>query len=221
MASAVCYDMTSPMHPELLTPVPCWQDSHMGSASRDKTSGGDGHPDHDHDGDGPGHGYPSAAPSSYNYKSSAITANLPFFDFAPQSPLPYILTSPALSPPTWNSTSMISFNVDCPVSPDTCYAVQKTLDLAGWYVSQVHFFPRLLISGHLLPGTSASQRVPDRFLQCVWCVQLEFRDGCYSWRRSPRTNIPFDRRGWCGAILPPSRRPTNVFPTRHRPSMWT
>lgn len=73
--------------------------------------------------------------SQYNAPEEA---NLPFFDFAPDSPLNEILSAPALPPPSWSSDQQIFFNLACNQgSFDACHAMSQTLDLAGWYVSQV------------------------------------------------------------------------------------
>lgn len=63
--------------------------------------------------------------------------NLPYFNFAPDSPLSQILEAPALSPPSWEEDQAVFFNLDCNVSGDICKGMSETLDLAGWYVSQV------------------------------------------------------------------------------------
>lgn len=63
--------------------------------------------------------------------------NLPFFNFAPNSPLRGILRAPALPAPDWTSDQQIFFNLDCEQSSTTCEGMAQTLNLAGWYVSQV------------------------------------------------------------------------------------
>ena len=42
--------------------------------------------------------------------------NLPYFNFAPDSPLSQILEAPALSPPSWEEDQAVFFNLDCNVS---------------------------------------------------------------------------------------------------------
>lgn len=215
LAALVCYDIASPMHPEILTPVEdCWcftTQSRYNSHSKDKggvanIGGGpppapglalapapapgfpapapagapasarpgpapapvlgpapkspapapaagpdnqnkdNGHND-DGDGDGPTQSMPksaaqstpagpapaSATTSSYN----SDDVNLPFFSFAPESPLKSILAAPALPPPSWNSDNKVYFNIDCRETKDVCDGMAETLNAAGWYISQV------------------------------------------------------------------------------------
>lgn len=154
LAALVCYDLTSPMHPEILVPVNCWsnpsyndtsemaiQDKHRegenskGNHNKNTTyEGGTEVWGSDHDKSG----------KKGNRESYSQEVNLPFFNFAPDSPLSESLTAPALPPPTWDSDQKIFFNVDCKESADFCDGVKQTLDLAGWYVSQVHSFPTVL-----------------------------------------------------------------------------
>jgi hypothetical protein len=63
--------------------------------------------------------------------------NLPFFNWAPDSPLSSILSAPAAPPPDWNSSQQIFFNLDCHVKNYPCNSVSNTLNAAAWYVSQV------------------------------------------------------------------------------------
>lgn len=171
LASIVCYDHTSAMHPEVRSPANCWLGSFGQIRRRSSTVSG---PDKFEDpvrrehviGDGGSlqqsptlrkrdvtYSMSRAPLSEENYShghhrshqhhgddqwSDNIT-NLPFFDWAPYSPLSEILSQPALPPPTWNSSQQIYFNLDCgpPSSPEFCCGMSKTLDIAGWYVSQV------------------------------------------------------------------------------------
>jgi hypothetical protein len=150
LAQVICYDIASPMHPEILTPVNCWQDFSMSQKSTN--GGGDG----DGDGDG-GWGYSPPPPpgkggnrnnkdgsskgssNGYDtdYDSDSDNSDLPFFSSAPYSPLSEMLQQPALPPPSWESPTTITFNIDCSVSGEICYAFSSTLELAAWYVSQV------------------------------------------------------------------------------------
>ena len=114
-------------HPKLSNAL----SSGNGEASWDKDKDNDGDSDstkgHDNDGN---KGDQDNAP-----------ANLPFFDFAPDSPLSAILNAPALPAPTWSEPQAIFFNLDCDRrSYTSCQAMSQTLDLAGWYVSQVNTF---------------------------------------------------------------------------------
>ena len=73
--------------------------------------------------------------------SDGNDANLPFFNSAPMSPVPQILQMPAPPPPTWNSKQMLHFNLECGLSPEFCGNMSLTLNMAGWYVSQVYPAP--------------------------------------------------------------------------------
>jgi hypothetical protein len=153
LASVVCYDIASAMHPEILTPVDCWTgfkiSAKSGGGSNHGGDHGGGHgpnngakhdrsdsPNHDDDHDGDGSSGSSSNSGSYSANSDVV-ANLPFFNFAPASPLSEILEAEALSPPSWQSDSQIQINLNCQAGPETCYAMQSTLDLAAWYVSQI------------------------------------------------------------------------------------
>jgi hypothetical protein len=69
--------------------------------------------------------------------SASTNVNLPFFNFAPNSPLSSILSMPALPSPTWDLENRIYFNTDCRAAVDNCEGMTETLNLAGWYISQV------------------------------------------------------------------------------------
>jgi hypothetical protein len=71
------------------------------------------------------------------HNSSHNEPNLPFFNFAPNSPLSEILSAPAPPVPDWNSAQQIFFNLQCEQSSIICEGMSQTLNLAGWYVSQV------------------------------------------------------------------------------------
>jgi hypothetical protein len=139
------------MHPEILIPVDCWSNPSSNYTSedmavQDKHREGEHTKEHhknttyeggskvggsDHDKSG----------RKGNGESYSQEVNLPFFNFAPDSPLSESLTAPALPPPSWDSDQKIFFNLDCKESTDFCNGMKQTLDLAGWYVSQVHTLP--------------------------------------------------------------------------------
>ena len=174
LASMLCYDSTSAMHPGVRTPVDCWPPSQRQTTRRspgDALLNGYGnvaprelHIRVNEDGGyppyspipssaGPASGHPTPYPTpppghgSHDHRGSPDqdydadldqnSANLPFFDWAPRSPLSEILAYPALPPPTWNSSQQIFFHLQCNVSPEFCCNMSNTLDIAGWYVSQV------------------------------------------------------------------------------------
>ena len=154
LAAIVCYDLTSPMHPEILIPVDCWSGFDAESSKAPTTSGMQVEGKH-REGEGPGHNHKnttyeggqkiggsdhdkSGKKGAYGHgESRDQDVNLPFFSFAPVSPLSQSLDAPALPPPTWDSDLKIFFNLDCKESTDFCNGMKQTLDLAGWYVSQV------------------------------------------------------------------------------------
>lgn len=187
LADLVCYDIASPMHPEILIPVEnCW--CHHGAtflskySSNEKDGNGPAPPpmpassrpkaspvpsykqgnpsttrptsptagsntsthdqDYSDDDDDNNHNPSSPAGSSHPTQSSSPSSydddvNLPFFSFAPDSPVQQILNSPALPPPDWKSPNQVFFNVDCGESQTTCDGVTQTLNAAGCYISQV------------------------------------------------------------------------------------
>ena len=117
LASLLCYDTRSPKHPTILEPTNCLPSvRHSTFQGRDTNSNNPSDDDDDLDDRRP---------------------NLPFFFFAPDSPLFDLLTLPALPPPSWNDTQNLFFNVTCNKSDDFCSSFADTLDVAGWYVSQV------------------------------------------------------------------------------------
>lgn len=138
LAAIVCYDISSPMHPEILTPVDCWSDFAVKSKNSSMDEPGKKHRN-------PGGGSNPANGSSIwttNERSSSLSSgsqhiNLPFFNFAPDAPLSEVFNAPALPPPTWNADNKIKFQLDCRQSGSVCDAMNQTLYLAGWYVSQV------------------------------------------------------------------------------------
>lgn len=73
----------------------------------------------------------------HNHNSSHNQPNLPFFNFAPNSPLSEILSAPAPPVPDWTSAQKIFFNLQCEQSSIICEGMSQTLNLSGWYVSQV------------------------------------------------------------------------------------
>ena len=82
----------------------------------------------------------TSSSSSSSYNSDDV--NLPFFSFAPDSPLKSILAAPALPPPSWNSDNKVHFNIDCRETKDVCDGMTETLNAAGWYISQVFYISR-------------------------------------------------------------------------------
>lgn len=96
-------------------------------------------------------------------------ANLPYFDFAPDSPLNEILTAPALPAPTWSDDQQIFFNLVCNTGTfDACNLMSQTLDLAGWYVSQVTFhISMFLITGHSFQTITLGQCISYRLLRAI------------------------------------------------------
>jgi|SRR5579862_3073686 len=183
LAEIVCYDIASPMHPEILTPVEnCWclssgstgPSQGYSAASHSKDKGGHAPaPAHGSPGDKPGNGpspakspgngkgsdkddrgdgknnnngnanSPASIPSSTQPAAASATTtkgtqvNLPFFSFAPASPLKSILGAPALPPPDWNSPNQVYFNIACKENQSVCDGMSQTLNAAGWYISQV------------------------------------------------------------------------------------
>jgi hypothetical protein len=150
------------MRPEILIPVDCWsgfdgqsyntastlgvevEDKHReGEGRGGEGRGGEGRGDHDHKnttyegGRGSDHDKSGKKGAKGHGESRDQDVNLPFFSFAPVSPLSQSLNAPALPPPTWDSDQKIFFNLDCTESTDFCNGMKQTLDLAGWYVSQV------------------------------------------------------------------------------------
>lgn len=119
-------------------------------------------------------------------------ANLPYFDFAPDSPLNEILTAPALPAPTWSEDQRIFFNLECNTGTfDACNLMSQTLDLAGWYVSQVtRHISMFLITGHSFQTITLGQCISYRLLRAI--RQVQFRGWCryHSRRRCTCTNIP-------------------------------
>jgi hypothetical protein len=139
LAAVVCYDIKSPMRPDLLTPVDCWQD--FAVQSQNSSMDGSGKK-HWHGGGGrnnPGNGSTTTT-NANEHSMSSPNVNLPFFNFAPDAPLSESFNAPALPPPSWNADNKIKFQLDCRQAGSVCDAMNQTLYLAGWYVSQVKSF---------------------------------------------------------------------------------
>jgi len=113
-------------------------DKNYNPPSKHGGSGGGGRGGRQGDDDRAGGSRDDDGPDNDN---DADDPNLPFFRSAPISPLPEILQMPALPPPTWESTQMLIFNLDCGLSPEFCRNMSLTLNIAGWYVSQVYPVP--------------------------------------------------------------------------------
>ena len=126
----------------------------------DSESGDDHDDDSDDDHDGGGH--------NGVHNSSHNEPKLPFFNFAPNSPLSEILSAPAPPVPDWTSAQRIFFNLQCEQSSITCEGMSQTLDLAGWYVSQVlPSLSQLLILDNTLSCIPPSQRFSHRLLRTI------------------------------------------------------
>jgi len=197
LAALVCYDLVSPRHPDIQSPVNCWPENVVSynypsrlrkrsavweesDVSHEREDPMMPHPDppplfedqqlsrrssESNEPESLVSGLSSTSPSSstsqpksessdtsatviskhYDYDSQE-EVNLPFFNFAPDSPLSSILSAPAAPPPDWNSSQQIFFNLDCHVNHYPCNSVSNTLNAAAWYVSQVSsdnpFLPR-------------------------------------------------------------------------------
>src|SRR5579862_6527822 len=140
LATVICYDITSPMHPEILTPVNCWTDFMVKAKNSSMEDSGKKFRHGGGSSDTPGNGTSSTNGNVYSTTSSSGTdsVNLPFFNFAPDAPLSETFNAPALPPPTWNADNKIKFQLDCRQPGLVCDAMNQTLYLAGWYVSQVN-----------------------------------------------------------------------------------
>jgi hypothetical protein len=146
------------MHPEILIPVDCWsgfdvlpsntstsgmqlEDKHREGEGRGEGREGHNHKNTTYEGGrkvgGSDHDKSGKKGAKGHGESRDEDVNLPFFSFAPASPLSQSLNAPALPPPTWDSDQKIFFNLECKESTDFCNGMKQTLDLAGWYVSQV------------------------------------------------------------------------------------
>jgi len=140
LAALVCYDITSPLHPEILTPVDCWGDLGVKSTNSSFDNSGKKHRYRGGGGSNLNNGSSTAITENVHSTSSSSGSgyvNLPFFDFAPDVPISQSLNAPALPPPTWNADNKIKFQLDCWQPGSVCDAMNQTLHLAGWYVSQV------------------------------------------------------------------------------------
>lgn len=101
------------------------------SGKKFRHGGGGGNP--------PGNGTSSTGNvHSTSSSGGSDSVNLPFFNFAPDAPLNGTFDAPALPPPTWNDENKIKFQLDCRQPGFICDAMNQTLYLAGWYVSQVN-----------------------------------------------------------------------------------
>jgi len=138
LAALTCYDITSPMHPEILTPVDCWADFAVRTKYTSLDDSGKKYKHTGNGGSGTDQGNNSTSATNHNeHTSSSQNVNLPFFNFAPEAPLYETFNAPALAAPTWNADNKIKFQLDCRQGGGLCDAMNQTLYLAGWYVSQV------------------------------------------------------------------------------------
>src|SRR3981189_37013 len=89
LATVICYDITSPMHPEILTPVNCWSDFAVKSKNSSMDDSGKKFRHEGRGGERRGNGTSSTYGNEHSTSSSSSTesVNLPFFNFAPDAPL--------------------------------------------------------------------------------------------------------------------------------------
>ena len=166
----------SPSYPSLPL-LPNFPPPSVGSSSKSGSSGGSDSVKESNNGNDYGdESDPSVTPGivqgsgrDHDDDDSPYEPNLPFFTFAPNSPLSEILSAPALPAPDWNSDQQIFFNLDCKQSSTTCQGMSQTLDLAGWYISQVLINPssQSLITDNTLFCIAPGQRFSHRLLRRV------------------------------------------------------
>jgi hypothetical protein len=144
--------------------------------------------------------------------------NLPYFNFAPDSPLPSLLSAPALPPPTWNSNNRIYFNINCKVSRDRCDGMSQTLNLAGWYISQVlPVQTTLLTADNPIQCPPNRQRLLRRLLRRIRHMRHIRRNRRHSRGSRPRANLPPCGQRPHRAVLSSGSSSTNGFPAKSDP----